>query len=291
MIRDVYKLQASHPFSLAPREEEDVHLNLTKASADIHTLLSGKVTTQCGDPVVGATVKVFSYDLKPLYHTLTDDEGSYSFVNIIPSGKYKVAAVAEDYMLSDIKVAWIRTKMPIFIRFTLQPTPFTAGIVYGKIIEQRTNLPVSNSKVKLLLSNQTMCAETMSNEDGEYLFYQVPSGEYVVFSKRDGYQQSDFVPLKVYSNERIQIRLYMKPKPIFELGTISGMITVENCPTANIPVFLYRVHNGTEELIQTQITQVNGLYLFSAVESGEYIVKAKLQNGKLYKQESYIDIG
>ncbi|MCM3340776.1 carboxypeptidase-like regulatory domain-containing protein [Paenibacillus sp. MER TA 81-3] len=283
-IRDLYTLTASAPFSLESRETEDISLLLTKVPPSLNTLLSGKVVKAAGgEPIEGATIKVFSSDLEPLYHTLTDAEGNYSFVNVIPPGTYKVAAVAENYLLSEVRSFSIRKRVPLTDNFKLAFNPLAFyGIIYGKIVAQETGVPLSYCTIVLSHPDETAYAETITNENGEYLFYHIPPGHYDIIAKATEHLDSDTFSVELHPNDRIQVNMGLRTAAMVETGAVSGVIQINNSPASSIPVFLYRKQGEGEEIVQVQMTQEDGLYLFGAVERGEYVVRAKLQEGGVY---------
>ncbi|MCY9513939.1 carboxypeptidase regulatory-like domain-containing protein [Paenibacillus apiarius] len=283
-IRDLYTLTTSAPFSLESSDAEDISLLLTKVPPSLHTHISGKVVTAAdGEPIEGATIKVFSSDLEPLYHTLTDAEGNYSFTNVIPPGTYKIAAVAENYLLSEIKNLSIRKRVPLSDNFKLPSNPLALyGIIYGKIVDHETGMPLSYCTVVLLNTDGTTYAETTTNEDGEYLLYHVPPGQYEIVAKAADYYNSGPLSVDLQLNDRIKANVGLKTAAMANTGAISGVIQIDNSPASSIPVFLFRKEGEEEKIVQVQMTQEDGLYLFGAVERGEYVVRAKLQEGGVY---------
>lgn len=285
--RDCYGLQASPPFSLESREEEDINLQLCPASHDRQIALFGTVKDACSQLIAGATVKVFSKKWKPLYHTYTDSRGCYSFDKELVCGTYYVTATAEGYVASNRKRVAINCCAVVEQSFTIKRNPLLSNaIVYGKVLRQVNHNPIGGSVVQLLRRDDVVYAETISLEDGEYLFYDVKPGRYKLLAHGRGYECQMTGSFMLRPGSWLSSDMELRPITCKEWGTVSGRVRFGDKPTEGIPVFLFRLDEERECMVQVQMTQKQGVYLFGAVEPGSYRVKAAMADGTLLLYET-----
>ena len=137
---------------------------------------------------------------------------------------------------------------------------------------------ISGATVSLLnsVSRETVAA-TISAQDGEFVFYDVPEGEYVIVANKIRYKTSVDTFVTAKNNTLINVDIKLSLNPIENVGTVSGKITNKGVSIANAFVGLYRVDEfGKETLIAITKTNSEGIYMFGKVSGGQYKVKAKL---------------
>lgn len=285
-IYDIYNLGESNPFEIKTHEEASVDLELVKTSPCCHTLLSGIVLSKCL-PLKNASVMVLDNEFKPISSTLTDANGEYSFCNILEPGIYNIIASAIGYKTSNIKTILIYPDELTKLSFTLKKNLISVnGIVYGKILEAGNRKPIVDAEVylKSLDDSCNTMYKTFSNNNGQYLIYNILPNEYSLIIKKQGYLKTEMSYLKIEKYDRVSL--------FFDLirysnnsNSICGMITSDNIPIPKADVFLYEINNQNEErIVQEQMTNNIGLFLFLNVESGLYLVKGKLQNSVVYEK-------
>ncbi|AZV56615.1 carboxypeptidase regulatory-like domain-containing protein [Clostridium sp. AWRP] len=286
-ISDIYTLKASDPFEITVHEEATVNLELNKVSPCYNTLLTGKVLYE-NSPIQNATVKVFDNNFKPLFHTETDKNGIYIFKNILSPGIYKVIATAIGYTTSITKEIRITENLITKLSFTLKKSStFIKGIVYGKILEAVSRKPIENATVYLAYLNDcnNTIYKTTSNSTGQYLIYNIVPNNYKLTVEKQGYLVSDPVQLTIKKYDRVMLNLDLIRDSNYNNSTISGTVTIDKKPISNITVFLYLLDKqGNEKVVQIQITNNNGIYIFSNLENGFYIVKGKLQDNLIFEK-------
>jgi len=158
--------------------------------------------------------------------------------------------------------------------------------VYGKILEAGNRKPIVDAEVylKSLDDSCNTMYKTFSNSNGQYLIYNILPNEYSLIIKKQGYLKTEMSYLKIEKYDRVSL--------FFDLirysnnsNSICGMITSDNIPIPKADVFLYEINNQNEErIVQEQMTNNIGLFLFLNVESGLYLVKGKLQNSVVYEK-------
>ncbi|MEA4971642.1 MAG: carboxypeptidase regulatory-like domain-containing protein [Candidatus Metalachnospira sp.] len=291
-IHDIYVLKESDPFEIRTREEVSINLELEKVPPYYHTLLSGKILHKCS-PIKNASVMVLDANCSTVSSTLTDENGNYRFHNKLKPGKYKVIASAIGYNTSNAKTILIRQNSVTYLSFALKKsTMFVNGIVYGKILESGSRNPIEKAII-YLKSSENDCEtiyKTMSNHSGQYLIYNILPNNYKMIVKKQGYMVTEPLKLKIEKQSHIILYIDLLRDSNDCKNTISGIITFEGNPIPEVAVFLYLLDTqGNEEIVQIQETNENGLFLFSNVESGHYLVKGKLQNSVVYEQSFTIE--
>jgi hypothetical protein len=161
--------------------------------------LTGFVTNGT-TPVYGATV------------TLINEQRSYSNVSVNPLGKYEIPKVQPGtYTVVASKVGYYSSDpMPpvVLIRgetksvdFVLQEQPAELG---GKVEYDGSGL----KGVTVKLSSSLFTAETVTDEDGNYTFSQVPSGSYTItFSKESFLTNSMSVGLTPFEVRELNVEM------------------------------------------------------------------------------------
>lgn len=285
-IIDRYLLTQSKKFSLGPDEEARIDLKLKIRPLPPQTKVTGQVTCE-GSPVPKSTVKILDRQFDPVAHVLTDDQGLYMFENLKP-GDYKVTATAPGFLVADTYNFSIKAKVTIIIDLKIKEDISVRykNTVYGKVTEWITNKPVAEAQLKLISPRTPFTiAETISNDSGQYLFSGIQGGEYFLVATKPGFQTSDHIRFSADKGQLIKINIKLHHScPVS--GTVSGIITIPFCPEpADACVGLFRIEQDGETLIQVKTTNSEGLYLFSDVPAGEYVVKAKKEeNWVAYKR-------
>jgi hypothetical protein len=284
-IKDSYLLTASHNFELKDMQEVTVNIELTKVPPCYHTLLTGKVLHK-NIPVKGAVVKVFDCRYNPLFHTVTNDRGVYRFNNILAPGLYKVVAAADSYQTSRTKDIKIKANKVIRKSFQLKKCSiFTNGIIYGKVREVGSKKPIEGASV-YLKDEYKMVYKTISNKDGQYIIYNIRPKKYKLHVMKHGYISSNPLELNVDKNDRIMLYIDLKEQCDNYSRTISGVVTWDDKPVPDATIFLYLLGNeGKETIVNVQVTNEEGAFLFSNLEEGTYVLKGKLQSKAIFEKK------
>lgn len=191
-----HSANVSYP-NVQVRNGESVRLNFTML--EVLCKLTGFITNGT-TPIYGATV------------TLINEQRSYSNVSVNPLGKYEihkvqpgtytVVASKVGYYTSDpmppVVLARGETKS---IDFVLQEQPAELG---GKVEYDGSGL----KGVTVTLTSALFTAETVTDEDGNYTFSQVPSGSYTItFSKESFLSRSMSVGLTPFEVRELNLEM------------------------------------------------------------------------------------
>lgn len=275
-ITDIYLLQRSEQFILGPRQEITVDLTLKKAPKEPCTVLTGSVTGKRG-PIAGATVKVFDKCYKPVAHTVTDLKGKFVFSNIFPPGEYNVIATAKGYKVSGVYSVMLEPKNPVSIKICLEVSDLkNLATVYG-VVYNEANIGLADAKVVITNYNKPKKQEaiTQSNADGEFLVYGLKPQKYWISASKEGYFLPQKIAFELMPDEITCVNLFIYPDGSSLDGTVSGMIDFDRKSVHKAVAALYKVEENGHILVATKETNEDGFYLFTDVEPGEYLVKAK----------------
>ncbi len=280
VINDKYALSTTDELTVN-RDELNENLVLSPYEEVLRGIVAGVVFAAndlIGARVSNATVKIFDLNGLPLFHTQTNVNGEYSIINI-PFGEYKISAVKEGFYLANNINITVSSVLPMTQNIVLTTDPNELlNVVYGKVLDESGN-PISDVRVSLFNSvciSDTATAITFSNELGDYVLEDIPSGTYRLVFEQVGYTTIELSNITLSCGARLLQNITLSEEVTSDFGTISGLITnEENIPVANAYVGLYRVIDSSLELVQVTYTNSDGRYMFGGVEEGNYVIKSK----------------
>lgn len=205
--------------------DADIELELTQSPPDTYTI-SGKVTKDgTGNPIDGATVKLYDALGDEIDTATTDINGEYSFLTPVIDGIYTIVASADTYITGteEYTVAGAHvTDADIAL------VPETAPGVYtisGTISDSSTGLGISGATVNIYNNGVPVAtAETALN--GTYSV-SVLNGTYKVEASKDGYNTNS--SNVTVNNEDVTVNISLTPSvtpPIPPTPTASASLTI-----------------------------------------------------------------
>lgn len=263
-IIDILQLERSDIFKVEPRQEVSVNLSLKRVPAIPDTKLTGQVIRNCL-PIAGATVKVLDINNNPIHHTITDSQGNFSFLKVLPAGDYYVIAAANNYKTSKEYQISLRTGEELSLTIELRSNSIlNLGTIYGTVRDDTGN-KLSDAKVVILKYNDSdeTVAITTSNIDGEYLVYGLKPGKYWISAVKDGYSFYQKISFDIEPKDIIRMDLFLYEIIACRNGTISGQILYKEQPVSHAIVALYKIIGDDHNLIQIKEANINGIYLFT----------------------------
>lgn len=277
--QDLFNLKYSNNFVLNNNEELNIDLSLDSASVGTSSIV-GTVLDELSQPVEGATIKLFDDKGMPYLHTVTNAQGQYSF-DALKANSYSITCVKEGYVItvpSDIVLLNNEIKTHNFV-ISSEPT-LTLSTIAGIILQNGFDNAVIGGATVYLLDAVTkdIVASTTSADDGEYVFYDVQAGNYLVVATKLGYTKSNEIEVTAGKDAIINLNIKLSINPVENVGTISGIVSHNGIIIPNAFVGLYQIVDGREVLVATTKTNASGLYMFGKVEKGEYKVKAKVNS-------------
>lgn len=258
-------------------QEADINLTLPPVPTATATVFG--TVTDGADPIPDATVKLFDSLGAPYQHTVTDENGAYTLEGI-PAGTYTVAGVKDGYLLSDGAGVVLSSGDTTQVNLVCtQDASLALGTIAG-VVQTLVNLvqtPLSGAKISLLNAASEVVATTYSVDDGEFAFYDLADGAYTLIASAAGYITTAPMAVTILDGSIANVVLSMTVDSRTYNGTVSGIIRDQNGnAVAGCFVGLFQVAAGQELLIATTKTNTDGKYLFGGVTSGEYLVKAKM---------------
>lgn len=277
ITQDLLQLQYSQNFPISGMQEVDINLTLPPVPTATATVFG--TVTDGADPIPDATVKLFDSLGAPYQHTVTDENGAYTLEGI-PTGTYTVAGVKDGYLLSDGAGVVLSSGDTTQVNLVCtQDASLALGTIAG-VVQTLVNLvqtPLSGAKISLLNAASEVVATTYSVDDGEFAFYDLADGAYTLIASAAGYITTAPMAVTILDGSIANVVLSMTVDSRTYNGTVSGIIRDQNGnAVAGCFVGLFQVAAGQELLIATTKTNTDGKYLFGGVTSGEYLVKAKM---------------
>lgn len=274
--KDIYLLCKSEEFRLDTGQEASINLKLKKVHSLPCTKLCGQVVSNC-TKIQGATVKILGMDATPICHTKTDDDGAFSFINALVPGNYEIIASAEDYLISESRFITLQPSVLLRVTIRLKPDKNAQNAVIYGMVRNSGNIPLPNAQVCVFSNEIAGCPATVTrtNADGEYLFTGLRPGKYVISSLCHGYILPEKVTVEIMPKDIFCADLYLYRDIFKEKGTVSGVVLRDGHAVSYATAALYRKESNEYRLLQIQQANGSGVYLFSDLEAGHYIVTAK----------------
>lgn len=133
---------------------------------------------------------------------------------------------------------------------------------------------IVDATVKLFDLNYNPIKHTMTNEAGEYLISDIPVGDYLVYSVKDGYLLSDKKACRVEDREIVLTDIILTEDTSYDLGSIYGIVYSsegEIIPSAKMTL---RINNDEKTFVTETISASDGEYVFANIEAGSYQITA-----------------
>lgn len=281
--QDLLSLQYSQSFSIDGLQEANVDLSLPPAVSSGATVFG--VVSDGEAPLADATVKLFDSTGMPYRHVLTNESGAYSFSDI-PAGTYSLGAVKDGYRLSDAAGVTLSNGSTTQVNLSCAAdATLSLGAIAGILTVKGpsgVSQPLGGAKITLRDSVGATVAATYTAADGEFAFYDVADGIYTLLASADGYQTSTPMTATITGGSIANLTMSTIADARTYNGTVSGVIrNTSGQAVAGCFVGLYQIVTTAgitqEQLVATTKTNSTGNYLFGGVTSGEYLVKAKLE--------------
>ncbi|GAB1765757.1 carboxypeptidase regulatory-like domain-containing protein [Priestia megaterium] len=230
------------------------------------TITGTVVNAQTSTPLSGAVLQVFqSGSTTPITNTVTDQNGSFSFIGLAP-GEYSLVAQATNF--GSVAVGAIITSGNT-TTITVQAPPLP-GVISGQVTDFSGNA-LSNATIRLLDSNQNVVGIGSTDLTGSYTIGNVAAGTYTVIASASGFgtntQGVTIAPAQVLPNLNIPLEATS--------GTITGQVTNSGngAPVTGATVIIRSLQQGSGGIVVgTVSTDQQGNYLAQNLAPGEYSV-------------------
>ncbi|GKX29645.1 hypothetical protein SH1V18_21250 [Vallitalea longa] len=243
----------------------------------------GKVLDIDGDGIPGVTIKLTDGDLNPEYHVVTDFAGQYTIDDVEANKQYLILAVKNGFDLKQGTPFIMQPQQQIERDFVLTSSPEEDNSLVAGDIINADGEKLQGVTVRLydnIGAEPVLLKTTHTNEFGQYAFFDIQQGNYLITSSLLGYYTTE-VSFIIEQQDKVRnINLTMLVDPETRKGTINGIINdSEGLPIAEAFVILFQIYEDSEEReylvpIRKTLTNNDGLYLFEQVPEGHYKVKA-----------------
>ncbi|AYF55418.1 carboxypeptidase regulatory-like domain-containing protein (plasmid) [Clostridium novyi] len=285
--KDKYDLaQSTSGVIVSPGEEIRMDLTLQPNTNNIiGANISGTVTNESSDPIEGAYIKLMTENYEPIVHTITNTSGQY-FLDNIAQGNYYLFAIAQGMNLNQGNLLVLKNYLHYTVNFMLtSSTSSRLAIVAGRITDSITNNPINRVIVSLFSkttgSSDTLISLVYTNEYGQYVFSDVPIGNYAITMTSLEYL-SLTIPVSITENGEIypiksvlQIRNTLSLNTIVVRGYDYRKIIIIGFNVTNTTLTLQRNYPGTyfhgarNAFFRIQVISVTGVQKLSVEVIGK----------------------
>lgn len=225
--------------------------------------IQGVVRDIHGNPVAGATVKLFDKDGNLVAEMVTGEDGKYLFE--VDPGEYELSVETPDGYVAKKKVRvdenWDSEQS---VDLNLE----TSVAVIQGVVKDKKGRIAEGALVKLIDENGIEVAQMVTGKDGKYKFYAEPNKKYTVIASIKGqWASKDLDVGKDWDNNQT-IDLNMEPR-----ATAQGYVYNEDgsaSPHTEISIY---DENGI--LVQQSKTDGEGRYQFNLEDKKNYQIKAR----------------
>lgn len=150
------------------------------------------------------------------------------------------------------------------------------GAIVKGTVRNTSGQPITNALIKIMDSNFEPLLHAITDEQGEYLFNNIPSSSaYTIFAIADGKKLKQDQQFALSNGESKTIDFVLEDDPAMQLGIIAGDLYQNGTttPINGAVVSLYKIVNGEEILSALTNTNEYGQFVFREVENGPYEIK------------------
>ncbi len=241
--------------------------------------INGKVVdSSSSNPMAGVKVQLLTEKKHLLSETETNGEGFFEFLDII-DGDYLVNVEFHYYVAVSANPLNVEVEgEPKRLNFSIA----LPGNIEGKVISSQTQNPIAHAKVEILRGSSVVMSTT-TDKHGEYRIEGLPPRPFIARVTTPSFQSSMQMALPV-SNETIRIDFNLLNPPGKICGQVIDRFTCH--PVANTTVDI--IHKGV--IIDSAQSNEEGVFNFSEVPSGPYLMKAKALNYGVENKEVLVEV-
>ncbi|WP_404354763.1 carboxypeptidase regulatory-like domain-containing protein [Cytobacillus firmus] len=249
--------------TLEPGESEPVNFTLTSQPAGLRGIVRDSAANE---PIQSALVQVFRIGTAiPIASVLTNGEGEYLIEGLDPR-EYRVVFSADGYANEVFRIVLTNGATQI-LNAVLQRKPAS---VRGQVTDASTGEPIMNAAVVTVISGSgIIVAQTLTDEQGNYILSNLPAGTYNVIFSAGGYVRKTFT-VALSPNESIILNAALESNPAALTGNVRDAETLLPIENALIQVFL-----PSGALLGTTLTDFEGNYSISGLPTGTVVVIAR----------------
>ena len=260
----VYRVRCELDTYIA-NERTDISVSLSKTTPNIDFVLdpggtiSGMVTSALdGTPIQGARLLAAS-EFGEVLGSETFEQGDYS-ISGLATGVWEVTPEAAGWVAADAVTLSVTAPNTFVQDFVLSPAANISGTV--------TNLSGQSIENAAVMANgETYIGMGITDDIGDYLVDFLPSGQYTVEVKADGYIGQVLPGLSLAEGEKVANLTFS----LEEGKTVSGLVTEADGSTA-IPEAEISFHANSGEMHLTA-SEADGSFTIDTLAPGIYLVE------------------
>ncbi len=219
--------------------------------------LSGNVTDSNGNPILGASIAVQNTQGSNVSISTTDVNGYYS-ISAVPVGTYTTVVSAAGFNPSSNPTT-VTLDTTTTLNAALAPL---VGSISGTVSDQNGS-PLQNALVNVTDQSGDLIAQANTDVNGIYNFIDLSPLPYNITVSLTGYITATF-PMAVVANEVLPEATTLQ----IITGSATGNVTDSNgIPIAGVMISL---SSATNSFMATTTTDVNGNFVFKALDPGSY---------------------
>ncbi len=282
-----------------------------RSNADGNQAIAGTVKSSDDSDLKGAVVVAFSVDSSQTPSrgiASVNADGSYLIEHLLPGSFYVVAEAPDFYpQFYDHAEAFDKATLVTVaesdtttgIDFTLKRNLPGAGAISGRVVRDSDGLPIANATVSVYSGDNPFYYNSgVTQGDGTYLIPQLKSASYLVQIWADGYLSEFFDNARAIEQATLVTVNEPQETPNIDFslsagGSITGQVTnqdgqpltgtIVEAHLAKLDSFYYRGYG-------VAISESDGSYKISGLETGAYVASAQAWNEWGYAQEWYENV-
>jgi len=236
--------------------------------------LSGTITEEeSGDPLAGLVVHLWGENVPGgMLMGFSDETGYYEIMGIFP-GEYELNVMGMQGIVLYTAEVEILENMSYDI--VIGENPGDTGSLSGQVIDLETNEFISGVEIYIQRNWETY--ETVSGEEGYFIFEEVPVGHYHVIAGMEGYEQFNEI---VEIDGDVFLEIILEPIPVGDYvlsGTVTDAETGDVIPEVHVQLMGEQGHHNFAE------TNEDGYYEFTGLFEGTYQLMAFTNGWNLYE--------
>jgi protocatechuate 3,4-dioxygenase beta subunit len=292
---------------------------LSPLGSEVGAIFGKVIDARTAEPLADAHVWVVPYGAITIQNAIpqvvlgqavTDENGEYEIADL-PVGPVVVFAAREGYRAAH-RWALVEADQSTQVDFALQPIPAPeTGHLVGTVRDAQNEQPVPRAMVTLAPDDElafalsrrlNLLSHTLTDDNGNYAFRDVPIGSYRVVVKKIGYLAA-IQPVAVEAGQVSELNFLLQPcgPPLF--GSLGGQVTnaVTGEPIGHAFVRLCAIRetdsgeadpdSESADLQATGLTATTderGFYRFPRVLEGKYVVQAFMRGYEPARKEAEV---
>ena len=269
-------------------------IGLPAIAQDFGTV-SGRVTTENGEPAANANVIMFDNE-RNMFQTQTNRIGAFGF-DRIPPGNYHIIATLDRLRPAEADIEVFANEETV-IDLVLGGGGGGGDREFGSVSGMVTTAdgePAANAHVVLMGGRREMF-QAQTDENGAFAFDPVPVGNYHITAMLDRMQMAE-ADIEVFANEETIIDLVLGEGGgdggggDHQFGSVSGTVTTNEGPAENVTVNLWHEGRGRPVLFRSTITDGEGAFLMERVPAGEFHITAALEDVGVAEADIQVVVG